>query len=148
MNSPKCYDLFVTHAWRFHDDWSQFADLMDQGEGVEWRNFSLPWHDPAIKPSTELGGRFIRNNLECQIIPAQVVILLAGVYSINSARKWLDLEIEFARKHEKPILGMPAFGEDAVPEDVEVKCNTCVSWDIGKIKDTIGYLSEIRETKG
>ena len=147
MKSQKSYDLFVTHAWRFHDDWSHFSDLMDQDKGVVWRNFSLPWHDPAMKPSTELGGQFIRNNLESQIIPAQVVILLAGVYSINSARKWLDLEIDFARKHDKPILGLPPIGEASVPEEAEVKCDTCVSWDMGKIIDAIELLSKTKESQ-
>ena len=91
MRNSKNYDLFVTHAWRFHEDWTKFTEFMDQIPGILWRNFSLPWHDPAISPNTEAGGRFIRSSLESQIIPVHVVVLLAGVYAIRSARLWVDM---------------------------------------------------------
>ena len=126
MNSSKSYDLFVTHAWRFHDEWLQFVNLIDQAPGIDWRNFSLPWHDPAMKPNTELGRKFIHSFLENQIIPAQAVILLPGVYAINSARKWIDLEIEFARKHGKLIVGVSLSDEANVPQEVAKLCDDCV----------------------
>lgn len=133
MEKAKSYDLFLTHAWRFHDDWVRFLELMDNIPGIAWRNFSLPWHDPAMTPDTEAGSRFIRNFLESQIIPVQGVILLAGVYEVKSNRRWLDTEIEMARKHNKPIIGIPAIGKETIPIEVSSLCDAVGGWDGEKL---------------
>jgi hypothetical protein len=141
MEKRKNYDIFITHAWRFHDDWTRFSELMDKMPGLAWRNFSLPWHDPAMDPNTEVGGRFIRRFLESQIIPVHVVILLAGVYEIKSARRWLEMEVEMARKHNKPIIGIPAIGKETVPEEVSVLCDAKCGWDGARL---IATLDQVR----
>jgi len=137
MMKLECYDIFLTHAWRFHDDWVRFAEILDKSPGVVWRNFSLPWHDPAMNANTEVGGRFIRDFLETQIIPVHAVVLLAGVYSIASARRWFDLEVEMARKHNKPLIGVPAIGQEKVPDEVASLCDACCDWDAGQLLSAI-----------
>ncbi len=122
-------DIFISHAWRYHEDWTKVCRLLDQAQGFKWRNFSLPWHDPAMDTNSEVGKAFIYDFLETQIIPVNTMIMLAGVYSIKSARRWLDLEVEFARKHKKPIVALPAIGENTVPEHVALLCDMNVTWD-------------------
>jgi hypothetical protein len=141
MASRKTYDLFVTHAWRYHEDWTKFCELLDQTPGLAWRNFSLPWHDPAMSPNSAVGGAFIRDFLETQIIPVHGVILLAGVYAIKSAQGWLDLEIDFARKHNKPIIAIPPLGELAVADEIRALCDKSAAWDAEKV---IAALEEVR----
>jgi MTH538 TIR-like domain (DUF1863) len=141
MGNTKTYDIFATHAWRFHEDWTKFAELMDKMPGLLWRNFSLPWHDPAISPNTEAGGRFIRSSLESQIIPVHVVILLAGVYEIRSARVWVDMEVEMAKKHNKPIIAMPAINKDSIPDALVALCDASSSWDAARL---IAVMDEVR----
>ena len=135
------YDLFITHAWRYHEDWSRVADMLDNLSGLSWRNFSVPWHDPAMDPNSQVGGTFIRDFLESQIIPVHGVILLAGVYAVKSARRWLDLELEMARKHGKPIVGIPPMGENTVPDNVAALCDRTAGWDASAI---ISALAELR----
>ena len=125
----RMYDVFITHAWRYHDDWTQVCALLDHAPGFKWRNFSLPWHDPAMDTNSEVGRKFIYDALETQIIPVNAVILLAGVYAVKSAQRWLDLEIEFARKHKKPIIGLPAIGSTEVPLPVGSSCDKVAVWD-------------------
>ena len=141
MRNSKNYDLFVTHAWRFHEDWTKFTEFMDQIPGILWRNFSLPWHDPAISPNTEVGGRFIRSSLESQIIPVHVVVLLAGVYEIRSARLWVDMEVEMAKKHNKPIVALPAINEDSIPAELVALCDATSGWDAARL---IATIDEVR----
>ena len=143
MEKLKTYDIFLTHAWRFHDDWTIFSELLDKTPGVNWRNFSLPWHDPAMNPNTEVGGRFIRDFLESQIIPVHSVVLLTGVHAINSARRWFDMEIEMARKHNKPLIGIPAIGEKTVPEEISSLCDACCEWDALQLLATIDQVREL-----
>lgn len=123
------YDIFITHAWRYHEDWSLLAEMLDNLAELKWRNFSLPWHDPAMEPNSEVGGKFIRDFLETQIIPACGVVFLSGVYAIKSARRWLDLELEMARTYNKPVIGLPAIGEAEVPEELRPLCDGCTTWD-------------------
>lgn len=141
MTTRKMYDLFITHAWRYHEDWTRLSAMLDQLPGLAWRNFSLPWHDPAMDPNSGVGGRFIRDFLETQIIPAHGVILLSGVYAIKSARRWLDFEVELARRHGKPVIGVPALDAAAVPGEVAALCDATVEWDAAAI---IAALDEIR----
>ncbi|MBL8074920.1 MAG: TIR domain-containing protein [Nitrospira sp.] len=141
MGTSRNYDLFVTHAWRFHEDWTKFTELMDKVPGILWRNFSLPWHDPAISPNTEAGGRFIRSSLESQIIPVHVVVLLAGVYETRSARVWVDMEVEMARKHRKPIIGMPPINKESIPDGLLALCDASSTWEATRL---IAVIDEVR----
>jgi hypothetical protein len=143
MINTNCYDLFLTHAWRFHDDWTKFSEFLDKAPGVKWRNFSLPWHDPAMNPNSKIGGQFIRDNLEAQIIPVHAVVLLAGVYSIASARRWFDLEVEIAIKHNKPMVGIGAFGETSIPDEVSDLCDICCSWDAEQVFKSIDQIKKL-----
>jgi len=96
-----------------------------------------------MNANTEVGGHFIRNFLESQIIPVHSVVLLSGVYAINSARRWFDMEVEMARKHNKPLLGIPAFGEKTVPDEVSSLCDACCGWDAVQLLATIDQVREI-----
>lgn len=126
-------DIFITHAWRYHEDWTKVCALLDGTKDFKWRNFSLPWHDPAMDTNSEVGRKFIYDALETQIIPVHGVILLAGVYAIKSAQRWLDLEIEFARKHNKPIVGLPALGASALPVPVQSVCDNVAVWETASL---------------
>ena len=141
MTSKKTYDLFVTHAWRYHHDWTKICELLNHSRGLSWRNFSLPWHDPAMSPNSAVGGAFIRDFLETQVIPVHGVILLAGVYAIKSAQSWVDLEIELARKHNKPVIAIPPLGETAVADEVRVLCDKTASWHA---EELIAALDQVR----
>lgn len=143
MGNINCYDLFLTHAWRFHDDWMKFAEFLDRAPRVTWRNFSLPWHDPAMNPNSKIGGKFIRENLESQIIPVHAVVLLAGVYAISSARSWFELEVAIAKKYNKPLVGVAAFGETLIPAEVSKLCDVCCSWDATQVFASIDQVRDL-----
>ena len=72
--NERIYDLFITHAWRYHDDWTRVGEMLDKFLGDFWRNFSVPWYDPALDPNTEVGKRLVHRWLEQQIVPTCGVI--------------------------------------------------------------------------
>jgi hypothetical protein len=137
----KLYDLFLTHAWRYHDDWIRMGEMLDACEGLRWRNFSVPWHDPAMDPNTEVGGKFIRHWLESQIIPVTAVILLNSVYETNSSRKWVDFEIEAARRHNKRVIAVPTYGQPDVLPEVRAMSDVVVPWDCQALIAAIDAVS-------
>jgi len=91
---------------------------------------------------------FIRNFLETQIIPVDGVILLAGVYKINSARHWVNLEVDMARKHNKPVIGVPAIGEATVADEVKSLCEAIVGWDATALIATLDEIRSLRKESG
>jgi len=131
--TQRMYDLFITHAWRYHDDWIRVGEMFDKFLGDAWRNFSVPWYDPALDPNTEVGKRLVHRWLEQQIVPTSGVIFLSSVYENKSAQKWVVLEVELARKHQKRIVGLPAFGvAEMAPQSAALVDQQC-NWDAHEI---------------
>lgn len=141
MNN-KLYDIFISHAWRYHNDWIRMGELFDKCTDLEWRNFSVPWHDPAMSPHTDVGGRFIRNWLESQIAPVYGIILLNSVYETKSSRKWVLLEVEMARRHNKPVVAVPTYGNDDILPEVQAMSDQIVGWDCHEIVRVFNSLNE------
>ncbi len=140
MNTTTTYDIFITHAWRYHDDWVKLSNLFDAEKSIKWRNFSVPWYDPALDPNTDLGARAVRAWIDGQIRPVVGVVLLDSVYKVKSARKWLDLEVELAHAHKKPVVAMPAHSATEVSEEAAAAADAVVGWDVGDIIATFERL--------
>lgn len=138
---PRTRDLFISHAWRYHDDWSRLSALLDAHDPYAWRNFSLPWFDPALNPATHSGGETLRWSLESQIIPAHAMILLSSVFAQQGSRKWIDFEVAMARKHSKPILALPVWGEPEVPSEVADIADVVAAWDVEKLLAMIDLVA-------
>lgn len=134
------YDLFLTHAWRYHEDWTRFGDMLDRIPDLSWRNFSVPWYDPAVDPNTETGARFVRQWLESQIKPVAAVVFLGSVYATKSCRKWLELEVEIARERGIPIIGLPAFGQEALKDDAKALVDTTATCNVEDVIAAIDRL--------
>ncbi len=140
MKKKPLYDIFITHAWRYHEDWTKISSMLDDLMKDRWRNFSLPWHDPAMDPNSTVGRKFIHDSLETQIIPAVGVVFLSGVYAVKSSQKWLDLEVTMAKKHGKPIIGLPPIGSSEVPNSIAEICDRCVPWDATLLVEAIDSI--------
>jgi len=140
--SKNTLDIFITHAWYFHEDWSELSNLLTRSLGNQWRNFSVPWHDPAMVPHTEVGKQFILNYLESQIIPVDVVILLYGVFNKSkSFKNWLEIELEFAKVHHKPVIGIPASTNGNLRDIPDGLVDFKVDWNIDKLVETLVQVS-------
>lgn len=140
MPRGRRYDLFVTHAWRYHEDWARLVELLDGAPGLGWRNFSVPWYDPALDVRTESGGAAVRGLLEGQIAPVHAVILLDGVHRAGSARKWIDLELAFARRLRKPIVAVPPLDCGPVSAEALAAADAVAPWDAAALLAAVDRL--------
>lgn len=127
------YDIFITHAWRYHDDWVRLSNLFDAEKTIKWRNFSVPWYDPALDPNTELGARAVRSWLDGQIRPVMGTVLLDSVYAVKSTRKWLELEVEISRGHAKPVVAIPAHGATTISDEALALADGSADWNAAGI---------------
>lgn len=67
-----------------------------------------------------------------QINPAQVVVILGGMYAAHSA--WIDYEISEAIRMEKTIIGIKPWGQERVPVNVQ-NASICpvVGWNSASV---------------
>lgn len=96
-------DVFISHAWRFHPEWVKVSNLIEANFQTRVRNFSLPWHDPAISPSSEYGRGFLTQQLFSQIQPVFYVLFLESLFSAESNHRWLRIEYDIAKQLKKKV---------------------------------------------
>jgi len=100
------YDLFLTHAWHYNDEWQGMVAMLDGHMPGKWRNWSLPWHDTSIERHTPDGKAALEKLLEGHIAMASAILILPETLNMPDGRMWLDKELEIAARHSKPTIGI------------------------------------------
>ena len=88
----KTYNLFISHSWRYSDQYDRLVNLLRERGYFAFRNYSVPPDDPIHGAGNDAQlRRAIRNHMA----PCHVVLILAGVYASYS--KWINIEIGIGR---------------------------------------------------
>lgn len=125
MPTLRTYSAFICHDWEYSDEYYRICDLLDRAPSFRWRNLSVPEHDPLDTDD------MLQKNLRDQIRPADVMLVLAGMYTTRS--KWMDWEMAFARRIGKSIIGVRPWGNVRVPLIVQRNADLVVGWNTGTI---------------
>jgi hypothetical protein len=131
MPALRTYDLFISHAWTYGDDYHRLIDLLDGGANFDWRNFSVPEHDPLHGGSAQQ----LRDGLDRHIRPVHAVLMLSGIYATHS--DWMQEEITIAENYDKPIIGIVPWGSQRTSSAVQTAANEMVAWSTVSIIDAI-----------
>jgi len=94
------YNIFISHAWDYNDEYYRLEELLNDADGFEWKNYSVPEHDEIDSTSDEELEEALRN----QIRPTNVVLITSGMYV--AYREWIQKEIDIALEMNKPIIGI------------------------------------------
>jgi hypothetical protein len=129
------YDIFISHAWSYNDAYYRLETLLNAAVYFQYRNYSVPKHDPVIDPKTVIGQRRLEALLEAQIRPVQCVLVIAGMYAAH--RFWIDKEVGFAQYYNKPIVGLIPWGQERLPQSVQFAAHEMVGWSTSSIVDAI-----------
>lgn len=81
------YNLFISHAWKYNNGYYKVVDWLDSAvanKEFNYKNYSVPQHDPIIDPDTNVGKNQLKELLKIQIRPASAVIILSGMYTAYS----------------------------------------------------------------
>lgn len=124
MPPLKIYDLFISHAWNYNDEYYKMVNNLDSVPNFKWRNYSVPEHDPL--PNSKLEERLYN-----QIRPVNAAIILSGMYVAHS--DWILKEIAIAQSMKKPIIGVRPWGQQMVPQAVQSAATVMVGWNIDSI---------------
>lgn len=131
MPSLKTYRVFISHAWRYSAGYSRIVRMLDDENNFDWRNYSVPEHNPKDAGNDRELEKALRN----QISPTHIVLVLAGMY-VNH-RKWIQKEIEIAQYFGKPIVGIKPWGSEKTPSAVQDAADEMVGWQINSIVGAI-----------
>ena len=131
MPSLKTYDLFISHAWDYDDDYYRLQNLIRNAPRFKWRNYSVPQHDPLDANST----RRLKAALDRQIRPVNVVLIISGMY-VNH-RNWIQYEIDVAQYYSKPIVGIRPWASQRTPNAVQTAAIEMVGWNTNSIVSAI-----------
>lgn len=132
----KTYDLFVSHAWKYNEDYYGLVNLLNSTINFYWRNYSVPKHDPLVDPNTLIGAITLKNALDRQIRPVNCVLIASGMYVCH--RRWIQTEIDIAKKYKKPIVGIIPWGQKRIPQEIQDSADELAGWN------TISIISAIR----
>jgi hypothetical protein len=128
MPALKTYDLFISHAWSYNEEYKRMVDFLRDAPNFKWRNYSVPEHDPL--PNSKLKERLYN-----QIKPVNAVIILSGMYVAYS--DWIQTEIDIAKGFSKPIIGVKPWGQQMVPRAVQDAADVIVGWNTDSIVGAI-----------
>jgi len=128
--------LFISHAWRCHDDCDRIVALLNATPYFTWQNYSVPLRNPLNAGSSAALAR----ELDDQIRPAQVVVILAGIYVSHSP--WIQYEIDRSVGWGKPIIGVRPWASERVPSAVAEAADEIVGWNTSSIVDGIRRASQ------
>lgn len=136
----RTYDLFLSHAWKYNEDYYRLERLLYGAVNFRWRNYSVPTHDPLIDPDSKVGRGLLLRRLDSQIRPVSCVLIISGIYVAHS--NWIQDEIDIAvGKYNKPIIGIRPFGSIYIPTRVRQVADDIVGWNTGSIVSAIRRCS-------
>lgn len=127
MPGLRTYRVFISHAWRYTDDYKRLVGLLDNASNFQWANYSVPKADPIDANSSARLTEAIRN----QIRPSQIVVILAGMYVNHS--DWIQFEMNFAGGLGKPVIGVEPWGSARTPAAVQNAASELVGWSTSSI---------------
>ena len=135
MPQLKTYDLFLSHAWFYSKGYNRAVELLNEANNFNWRNYSVPEHDPVVDPNTDVGKRKLTLELDQQIRPVNCFLVMAGMYA--NYKYWIQKEVEIAQSYGKPIIGLIPWGQVRTPLYVQQVADEMVGWNTSSIVSAI-----------
>ena len=135
MPALKTYDLFISHAWKYNEDYYRLVGMLNNAPYFKWRNYSVPKHDPVLDPNEPTDRKELIKELDEQIRPVNCVLILSGMYAAHSF--WIQKEIDISVKYSKPIIGVKPWGQAKIPKAVSDVAVEIVGWNTSSIVSAI-----------
>lgn len=126
------YHLFISHSWNYSDTHDNLVRLLNAHPTFTFKNFSVPPHNPIVGAQTDLQ---LAEAIENKIRPCSAVLIMAGMYSTYS--KWINKEIEIAKRMGKVIIAVKPFGAERISTVVRRAAHAECAWNTNSIVGAI-----------
>ncbi|MDX5708966.1 TIR domain-containing protein [Clostridioides difficile] len=137
---PKLYDyrVFISHAWKYGNDYDRLINLLNNANNFSYYNYSAPKEKPLFPDGTPFSNSDIAKKITDKISPSQITIVISGMYV--QYKDWIKYEIDESIRIGKPILGIRPYGNSNIPTYVSDNANTIVNWNTDSIVSAIREL--------
>lgn len=125
------YRIFISHSWSYSSDYDKIESFLRQ-EGIAFYNHSVPKNDPIHTNGTD---KQLSDAIEAKVKGCSCIIILAGVYATYS--KWINKEIEMAKKYSKPIIAVQPWGAEHTSNVVKNAADVIVGWNAKSIANAV-----------
>ncbi|MHA6128164.1 TIR domain-containing protein [Pseudomonas fluorescens group sp. PF-1] len=126
------YHLFISHSWNYSDAHDRLVKLLTAHPTFTFKNFSVPPHNPIVGAQTD---KQLELAIENKIRPCSAVLIMAGMYSAYS--KWINKEIEIAKRMGKVIIAIKPFGAERISTVVRDAAHAECAWNTNSIVGAI-----------
>jgi hypothetical protein len=126
------YHLFISHSWNYSDAHDKLVKLLTAHPTFTFKNFSVPPHNPIVGAQTD---KQLELAIENKIRPCSAVLIMAGMYSAYS--KWINKEIEIAKRMGKVIIAIKPFGAERISTVVRDAAHAECAWNTNSIVSAI-----------
>lgn len=136
IQASRRYQLFISHAWSYSDDYERMIGLLNGYPSFHWDNLSVPIDNPLPTVShLPRSYRCIVRQLDERISKADSLLVLAGMYVAH--RGWIQSEIEAAKEFHKPVIAVEPRGSERFPEALAQASDERVGWNSTSIVSAI-----------
>lgn len=135
MPDLKTYDLFISHAWKYGDEYNKLVNFLNNTNYFKYRNYSAPEQKPLFPPGKKVADKEIREKIENKIRPVNIVLILSGMY--YNHHEWIQEELKIAKDCNKPIIAVKPWGAKITPTEISVAAKEVVGWNTDSIVNAI-----------
>ena len=136
MQQSKRYNIFISHAWSYGEDYDHLVDLLDNAPNFLYKNYSAPEDKPLVSSNSYVSEIKLKKEIDNKIRYAQCVLIIGGMYA---KRAWMKYELESARSMNKPIIVVAPIGQERIP--AELRIYPIVYWNTNSIINALKEFS-------
>lgn len=138
---PALYDyrIFISHAWKYGNDYDRLVSMLESSPWFSFYNYSAPQEKPLALSSSNATDAEIGQAITAKIKNAQVVLVIGGMYTLY--HKWMKYEVDEAMRMGKPIIAIMPWGGVYMPLELHSKATRQVGWNSASIVKAIRELA-------
>lgn len=120
----KIHNIFISHSWSYSDAHDKLVNFFTREPYFQYKNYSVPKNDPIHNATYDWQ---LEEAIERQIRPCSIVVIMAGKYATYS--KWIDKEIQIAKRLNKPIIAIRPWATEQVSVTVRDNADVMIGWN-------------------
>lgn len=136
MPELRDYHIFISHAWDYNESYDRIVKMLDSAPNFKWSNYSVSLDHPIDSDK----AKEIKEKIKIKIGQSSIFIVLAGMWV--DYHKWIQFEIDTAKKYGKPILGIKPWGKQRIPIEVQEAATQMVGWNTSTVVSAIRELAK------